>query len=45
MNGQEDQRIDFGLSKAYQLLPHYFGNIDEEVVKNEGPGEAIKRKM
>lgn len=45
MNGQEEQRIDFGLSKAYQLLPHYFGNIDEEVVKNEGPGEAIKRKM
>jgi hypothetical protein len=26
-------------------LPYYFGNPDEEIIKNEAPGDAIKRKL
>lgn len=48
LSGQEEeQRTDFGLSKAYRLLPHYSGKDDEPGPgsEKETAGDAVKRKL
>lgn len=45
MLGLEVERTDFGLSKAYRLLPHYKGRDDPSAAENDAPGDAVKRKL
>lgn len=48
LSGQEEeQRTDFGLSKAYRLLPNYSGKDDEPGPgsEKETAGDAVKRKL
>lgn len=42
---EEETRTDFGLSKAYRLLPHYTGRDDPQPMKRESAGDAVKRKL